>query len=72
MTIGASATRAREGRLSSMTGARPQITRAQAKVWALVAGMAGAATLLAVFVLAGMQPLDPAWRLPWWVMAPVF
>ena len=72
MTIGASATRAREGRLSSMTGPRHQITRAQAKVWALVAGMTGAATLLAVFVLAGMQPLDPAWRLPWWVMAPVF
>jgi len=46
--------------------------RPQARVWALVVGTAGVAFVLTAFVLSGIPALDPHWRLPWWVMAPVF
>jgi diguanylate cyclase (GGDEF)-like protein len=45
---------------------------AHARVWVLVLATGGAAIALSVFVLSGIPALDPAWRLPWWVMAPVF
>ncbi|TMB56943.1 MAG: EAL domain-containing protein [Chloroflexi bacterium] len=45
---------------------------AHARVWALVLATGGAAFALSFFVLSGIPSLDPAWRLPWWVMAPVF
>jgi len=34
--------------------------------------MLGIAVLVSVLALARMPALDPAWQLPWWVMAPVF
>jgi len=43
-----------------------------ARVWVLVVATGGAALALTVVLLYGMPSLDPAWRLPWWVMAPVF
>ncbi|HTI28954.1 MAG TPA: EAL domain-containing protein, partial [Methylomirabilota bacterium] len=46
--------------------------RPPTRVWALVVAMGGAALLLSALVLARMPSLDPAWQLPWWLMAPVF
>src|SRR4026209_309136 len=46
--------------------------RPPTRVWALVVAMIGAAVLLSALVPAHMLPLDPAWQLPWWLMAPVF
>ena len=43
-----------------------------ARVWVLVVATGGAALALTVVLLYGLPSLDPAWRLPWWVMAPVF
>jgi len=41
----------------------------QARVWALVFATGGAALVLAATVLSAFPPLDPSWRLPWWLMA---
>jgi diguanylate cyclase (GGDEF)-like protein len=41
-------------------------------VWVLVVATGGAALALTVLLLSGAPSLDPAWQLPWWVMAPVF
>jgi diguanylate cyclase (GGDEF)-like protein len=43
-----------------------------ARVWILVVATGGLALTLTVVLLYGLPSLDPAWRLPWWVMAPVF
>jgi diguanylate cyclase (GGDEF)-like protein len=41
-------------------------------VWVLVVAIVGAALLISGTSLAHLSSLDPAWQLPWWVMAPVF
>ena len=46
--------------------------RPPTRVWALVIAMGAAALLLSGLVLAHVPSLDPAWQLPWWLMAPVF
>ncbi|MGZ6298959.1 MAG: putative bifunctional diguanylate cyclase/phosphodiesterase [Candidatus Limnocylindria bacterium] len=46
--------------------------RPPARVWTLVVAMLGSALLVSVLVLSHIPALDPAWQLPWWVMAPVF
>ncbi len=46
--------------------------RPPTRVWALVVAIFGSALLVSGLVLAHLPPLDPAWQLPWWIMAPVF
>jgi hypothetical protein len=46
--------------------------RPPARVWTLVAAMLGSALVVSALVLPHLSALDPAWQLPWWVMAPVF
>ncbi|HLE89321.1 MAG TPA: EAL domain-containing protein [Candidatus Limnocylindria bacterium] len=55
-----------------MTAKQPEQAPPQARVWALVALIGGAALVLAVGVLSRVPPLDPHWRLPWWAMAAAF
>ena len=46
--------------------------RPPARVWTLVVAMLGSALVVSALVLPHLSALDPAWQLPWWVMAPVF
>ncbi|MEX0709682.1 MAG: EAL domain-containing protein [Chloroflexota bacterium] len=55
-----------------MTAKQPEQAPPQARVWALVVFIGGTALVLAAMVLSRVQPLDPAWRLPWWLMAVAF
>ncbi len=43
--------------------------RPHRSVWTLVVAIGGVAIVLAAVVLSRIPALDPAWRLPWWVMA---
>src|SRR5437773_6314183 len=55
-----------------MTARKSSAVQPPVRVWALAVAMIGTALLVSVLVLSHLASLDPAWRLPWWVMTPVF
>ena len=55
-----------------MTANQPEARPPQARVWALIAVMAGVAVVLAIVGLSRLPPLDAAWHLPWFLMAVAF